>query len=59
MIDLAENTTTTETGCLLWTGERNWQGYGRLYVNRSQLAAHRAVYEQLVGPIPERRSWPC
>lgn len=41
--------TEVESGCLLWDGHLNPQGYGRY---RSQLA-HRVIYEMEAGPIPE------
>lgn len=43
------------SGCWLWLGWTNRDGYGQLWdgeLKRSPLA-HRAVYEKLVGPIPE------
>jgi hypothetical protein len=45
-------------GCLLWTGSRFRNGYGRVFVgsrldgSRRQLLAHRVAYELFVGPIP-------
>lgn len=38
--------------CWIWTGGRQSAGYGRLSFGARTLA-HRAVYELLVGPIPE------
>jgi hypothetical protein len=38
-----------ESGCWIWQGARIWSGYGK-YKNRG---AHRAVYEELVGPVHE------
>jgi hypothetical protein len=38
--------------CWPWTGTRDEKGYGRHYVGRDQLKAHRYSYELLVGPIP-------
>jgi hypothetical protein len=37
-------------GCWEWLGYKEPQGYGRVGRNK---AAHRVVYELLVGPIPE------
>jgi HNH endonuclease len=47
----------SEHGCWVWTGAQK-QGYGIIkYVDsagkRREVRAHRAVYEALVGPIPE------
>lgn len=40
--------------CWEWMGERDHNGYGRLYgATGSHRRAHRAVWELLVGPIPE------
>jgi len=43
-----------ESGCWIWKGKLNGQGYGqyRKGFRKPSLMAHRAVYEQLVGPIP-------
>lgn len=47
----------TRGRCWLWTGPKTDQGYGEitLYVGGKNkcLKAHRAMYEELVGPIPE------
>lgn len=42
-------------GCLLWTGSRNRDGYGRSKGNgpaEGEVYVHRIVYQLLVGPIP-------
>jgi hypothetical protein len=43
-----------ETGCWLWLGIINAEGYGRIYVGGTtpELQAHRVVYEQVRGLIP-------
>lgn len=45
--------------CWLWTGDwRSRYGYGRLRAgghNSRQLVAHRAMYEEIVGPLPADR----
>lgn len=41
------------SGCWLWLGEINRNGYGRVWVSGKRLMAHRHLYERLVGPIPE------
>lgn len=46
----------TETGCILWTGAINDDGYGVIGSgtrNGQMLLAHRAAYELKIGPIPE------
>ena len=45
-----------ESGCWLWTGARDPLGYGRLTFRRRNYLAHRWVYTELVGPIPERHA---
>ncbi|OGR27289.1 MAG: hypothetical protein A2139_07850 [Desulfobacca sp. RBG_16_60_12] len=39
------------TGCWLWQGEINRNGYGRVWVNGKRLMAHRVTYEAFHGPI--------
>lgn len=39
------------TGCWLWQGELNRNGYGRVWVNGKRLMVHRVVWETLRGPI--------
>jgi len=46
--------------CWLWTGSTATQGYGTLSRGdgtRKLVRAHRAVWEQFNGPIPERASY--
>lgn len=40
-------------GCWLWTGVIQAGGYGRFRTQNRGHMAHRWLYEQLVGPIPE------
>lgn len=44
-------------GCWLWTASVDRKGYGKITVRTGEktkwVIAHRAVYELLVGPIPE------
>ena len=42
-----------ETECWPWHGARTRAGYGVFRRNKKNEYAHRAVYELLVGPIPE------
>lgn len=44
---------TDQSGCWLWTGEINRNGYGRVWINGKRLMAHRVTYELFVGQIPE------
>lgn len=41
------------SGCWLWLGTANSQGYGTLQDDGLTIRAHRVVYEAEVGPIPE------
>lgn len=54
---IASSHRVDESGCWLWTGSINHLGYG--YIGRKtedgkrkNIMAHRASYEQHVGPIP-------
>ena len=40
-------------GCWVWTACRNRKGYGMVRFAGKVRSAHRAVYTQLAGPIPE------
>src|SRR5687768_9228270 len=40
-------------GCHMWAGTTNQWGYGRFYLYGRIYSAHRWVYEQTVGPIPD------
>lgn len=42
----------TRTGCVLWTGSRNSDGYGSLTMRGRTLFAHRAAWEVAHGPVP-------
>ena len=41
------------SGCFLWVGHYNKQGYGYFKVNGRNVRAHRFAYERTHGPIPE------
>ena len=44
------------TGCWVWNGKPNKQGYGQTKVggrNGSVILAHLAVWRHLVGPVPD------
>jgi hypothetical protein len=42
-----------DTGCLLWTGTKNRQGYGLIKSGGRRLMAHRVMYELFAEPIPD------
>ena len=48
-------TICSDTGCWLWQGELNRNGYGRVWVSeaKKKLMAHRVIFEFLVGPIQQ------
>jgi hypothetical protein len=39
------------TGCWLWGGELNRNGYGRVWWQGKRCVVHRVVYELLHGPV--------
>jgi hypothetical protein len=41
------------TGCWLWEGPINQDGYGRPQINGRKVLAHKYVFEHVVGAIPE------
>jgi hypothetical protein len=41
------------SGCWEWTGTRMVYGHGRTWYRGKRRLAHRAVYELLVGPVPD------
>ena len=40
-------------GCWLWLGGLDGKGYGQFWLHGRHVQAHRVVYEQIVGPIPD------
>jgi hypothetical protein len=40
-------------GCHEYTGGLSIWGYGQISIGKHTLHAHRVLYEQLIGPIPE------
>lgn len=43
-----------ENGCWEWRGTRTDKGYGLLHQGRKKLRAHKYLYEEFVGPIPQK-----
>jgi hypothetical protein len=43
----------TQGDCWQWTAYCTKEGYGRISVNNESTLAHRVIYEELVGQIPE------
>lgn len=39
-------------GCWLWGGSTNYDGYGRVTINRRVRSAHRVAYAVFKGPVP-------
>lgn len=50
---LMDQTIKSPSGCWLWTGTLNHQGYGVVSYEGRSRSTHRAGYTQLKGPIPE------
>lgn len=43
----------TETGCWIWVGASNKEGYGKMRVAGKNKYAHRIMYEKYKGSIPD------
>jgi hypothetical protein len=41
------------SGCWIWLRSVDTSGYGRLFIDKKQVSAHRTAYEVYIGPIPE------
>ena len=54
-LDLFESKVEPEpmSGCWLWTGRPNSEGYGRMQIDGRRQYSHRMAYAHWVGPIPE------
>jgi hypothetical protein len=55
---LLGNFREVSTGCVVWTGAHDGNGYGNLYYRPAKrdyryIRAHRLAYELFVGPVPE------
>lgn len=48
-----ERVEKASTGCWLWTGHINQDGYGRICRGGESKSAHRTSYEVFRGPIPD------
>lgn len=44
---------TQQGECLIWTGQKDPRGYGKLRLNGRLQSAHRLMYTLRIGPIPE------
>lgn len=44
-------------GCIEWTGPTNLHGYARIRWQGRDWQAHRAIWTQLNGPIPDDDDW--
>lgn len=45
----------SESGCWIWMGSVNREGYGNIFINGQHTTVHRVVYAYLRGPIPPRK----
>lgn len=45
--------TKPEGDCIVWLGERIWNGYGRVGFGSKRQLVHRVVFEHEYGPIPD------
>jgi hypothetical protein len=50
---IAKFTQTGENGCIQWIGATNPKGYGTTTYKGQAWLAHRLMYSEVVGPIPE------
>jgi len=50
---LATKFVVRDNGCWEWTAGLDTSGYGLFWVNGHNTGAHRAVWEEVVGPIPD------
>ena len=49
----AERLTGWDSGCHIWTGTKNSEGYGELRFGRHMRKVHRLRYAHTYGPIPD------
>ena len=50
---LAQKYKVVDSGCFEWIGHKHQQGYGLIYFNHKIRKAHRIMYSEYVGPIPD------
>lgn len=50
---LKDRTTVTESGCWVWNGYKNSNGYAHSKLNKIRRLAHRFSYETYKGKIPD------
>ena len=50
---LAKSHVNPITGCRIWEGSKDANGYGAIHLYDQYLAIHRVAYEIWVSPIPE------
>ena len=55
VLDRAMQKVDASGPCWLWTGAGTQNGYGNIRVKGKTHLAHRVVWEELVGPIPDGR----
>ena len=41
------------SGCMVWTGDKTSNGYGRMVVDGKRKRVHRLMYERVNGEIPD------
>lgn len=44
--------TDRSSGCWIWTGHKDRDGYGSITVEKRHRIAHKVAYEEYVGPVP-------
>jgi hypothetical protein len=42
-----------DCGCWIWVGQKSRNGYGRVWYKGANRAAHRVVWQMLIGEIPD------
>lgn len=51
---IAANSHMTESGCVVWDGAVYRNGYGKIKYHGKTTQVHRALYDELYGPLPPR-----
>jgi len=52
-LDFERYAVSIDSGCIVWTGSIDKEGYGRVWVRPGHQAAHRYSWEWLHGPVPQ------